>query len=151
MAEAEGASPWGDLVSGVPLSCADPLTSLSSPGLIASPLPESPRKTVMFAPYVASFRHPRGPRPARRLPARTDWNSGLKACEHRDRRLHAAPTGKRPGRGALAGAISGLEGAVVADGHAGAVALGTGAAEFDEAGDAVAVPGVGGEQFEHAR
>src|SRR5690348_10585807 len=49
------------------------------------------------------------------------------------------------------GGGSGSDGAVVADGHAGAVAFGAGAAEFDEAGDAVAVPVVGGEQFEHAR
>src|SRR5690349_536029 len=61
-----GAPASGDPASSAPLTCAGPLVSLTSPGSMASPLPESPRKTVMFAPYVASFCCSRDPRLARR-------------------------------------------------------------------------------------
>src|SRR5215813_6308736 len=43
-----------------------------------------------------------------------------------------------------------LDGAVVADGHPGAAPRGAAAAQLDEPGHPVAVPGVGGEEFEHA-
>src|SRR5690242_5556745 len=46
--------------------------------------------------------------------------------------------------------VAGSEGAVVADGHAGAAARGGTAAQLDQAGHPVAVTGVGGEELEHA-
>jgi len=38
-----------------------PLASLASPGLLTSPLPESPRKTLMLALYAANFSRSRCP------------------------------------------------------------------------------------------
>src|SRR5205823_14072623 len=58
-----------------------------------------------------------------------------------------SPRSRDPTRPAGA---AGLEGAVVADGHAGAAAWRPAAAELDEPGHPVAVTGVGGEELEHA-
>ena len=62
MADAVGTPVPGAAVAGVWLTCVVPPAWLPSPGSVASSLPQSPRKTVMFAPYVASLSRSRGPR-----------------------------------------------------------------------------------------
>src|ERR1035437_3679569 len=88
------------------------------------PLSESPRKTLILELYAAGLPRSRSP-----------WTGPAPTDEASPRAPVRAP---------------GLEGAVVADGHARAVARGAGAAELDEPGHPVAVAGVGGQQLEHA-
>src|SRR6185437_8899041 len=119
---------------------------LSPSGSVTSPLPALPRKSPMFEPYVAKLP------PARGTPPRC----GRGGCGAAAVSLNGLNPGFHGvGRWALgvgrgAGLGRGSEGAVVADGHAGAAARGGAAAQLDQAGHPVAVTGVGGEELEHA-
>src|SRR6185437_2305739 len=136
---------------------------LSPSGSVTSPLPALPRKSPMFEPYVAKLPPARGTPPgcgrggrgrmrwAVRRPGRV-W-CGSRSSERTETlnpwRSNALDPGFH-GVGRGAGLGRGSEGAVVADGHAGAAARGGAAAQLDQAGHPVAVTGVGGEELEHA-